>query len=305
MSFMTNQLTIASIVFPDQFSETNSYLFVKSVRDFAGALSTSRILLFYPEIQKQLSQTFSDRMSNLNVELIPFELDLEVLRFPFTAHAQAAALAESMSLGKSRILAWLANNTIFLREPKEFLLPDSISLGYRPVHHTLLGLRYNEPLDPFWTYIYEICNVPEEKVFPMKPHVEDFLIRPYFNAGILISQPEKHLFEKWRTKFLNTYSDNEFQEFYKKDNRYAIFVHQAILSAVILSAYQKEDVLELPSLYNYPVHLFNEDRTKERPAIIDDCITFRHEGFYKDVDWRVKMPAKESLKQWLSDLLDQ
>lgn len=300
---MPNELTFASIVFPNPGYETNSVLFSESVREFGGSLSESRIQMYYPEYDKQLSQNFIDRMSNLNVELIPFQLDLEVLRFPFTAHAHAAALAETKNLGKTEILAWMASNTILLREPKDFLLSKSIALGYRPVHHTLLGLRYDEPLDPFWTKIYEICNVPSENIFPMQPHVEEFLIRPYFNAGILITRPERQLFQNWRDTFFNAYSDDSFQEFYKDDNRYAIFIHQAILSAVILAMLKKEELLELPHNYNYPVHLFNEDKSDNRPISIDECITFRHEGFYKDVDWMNKIPAQETIKQWLNEHL--
>lgn len=300
---MPSELTFASLVFPNQTHETNSVLLAESVREFGGSLSKSQIHLFYPEYDKHLSQDFINRMSSLNVELIPFEMDLEVLHFPFTGHACAAALAESLSEGKSTILAWLANNTIMQREPKDFLLSDSISLGYRPVHHTLLGLRFDEPLDPFWTRIYDICDVKEDNVFQMKPHIEDFLIRPYFNAGFLIARPEKRLFEKWRDTFLNAYTNDEFQDFYKEDERYAIFIHQAILSGVILSNCNKVELLELSNLYNYPVHLFNEDSTDKRPATIDDCITWRHEGFFKDPDWILKMPVKESLKKWLSNHL--
>ena len=296
---MSSKLTFATIVFQNPAYEINSVLFTESLREFGGSLSESPIQMYYPEYDKQLSQNFIDRMSNLEVELIPFQLDLEVLRFPFTAHAHAAALAEIRNLGKTEILAWMSSNTVLLNEPKDFLLPESIAFGYRPVHHTLLGLRYDEPLDSFWTKIYNICNVPSEKVFQMKPHVEDYFIRPYFNAGILITRPKKKLFKKWRDTFFDVYTDDEFQEFYREDNRYAIFIHQAILSAVILAMYKKNELLELPHLYNYPVHLFNEDKTDERPNSIDDCITFRHEGFYNDADWMRKLPAEETLKQWL------
>jgi hypothetical protein len=298
---MQKQLTFATITFPDRTSEINSLLLVESIRAFAGSLSTSRIMMFVPESKRQLSQEFENKLSTLEVELIPFNLDLEILRFPFTTHAFASAKAESMISGKNQILAWLANNTIVQKEPKEFLFPESIGLGYRPVHHTLLGLRYDEPLNPFWNLIYEICQVQKENVFPMKPHVEDFLIKPYFNAGILITRTEKHLFEKWRDIFLDAYTQDAFKEFYREDNRYAIFIHQAILSGVILSTYHKDELLELPSVYNYPIHLFNEDNTKERPDTIDDCVTWRHEGFYKKGDWKLNMPVKESIKHWLSE----
>jgi hypothetical protein len=302
---MLRKMTFATITFPDKTSEINSLLLVESIRAFAGSLSTSRIVMFFPESKKQISQEFESKLSILEVELIPFEMDLDILRFPFTAHAHAAALAESMFFEKSEVLAWLANNTIILKEPREFLLPKSIVLGYRPVHHSLLGLKYDESFNGFWNLIYEICHVQKKNIFPMKPHVEDFFIKPYFNAGILITRPENCLLEKWRQTFLNSYTNDTFKEYYREDNRYAIFIHQAILSGVILSMFNKNELLELPSLYNYPIHLYNKDITKERPQSIDDCISLRHEEFYKDTDWMLKIPVNDSLKHWLHEHLLQ
>lgn len=296
-------LIFSSIIYPTKTSETNAILLAASIRNFAGILSQRQIWYFKPEYGKDISKTTRSKLSSLNVNLIPFEIDYEVLKFPFTGHACAAALAESRASSNSVYLAWLANNTVILQEPKAYLLQNGKKLGYRPVHHILVGSIYDEPLDPFWTLIYHHCQVPEDRVFPMKTDIEEPRIRPYFNAGSLIIRPAMHLLQRWRDVFLETYAKPEFQDFYQQDERYAIFIHQAVLSGVILSSLSSEEIQELPSKYNYPYNLYTEDTSIDRPKMLEECVTFRHEGFYGDPEWAKKMPAKETLKEWIIERL--
>jgi hypothetical protein len=294
------KLIFITIVFPGKPSETDALLLVESIRAFAGSQSQTPIWCFIPEIGKQLSKTVKHRLVSLNVTLIPFKVDPTLLRFPFTSEVLASALAESTAWGQTEFLVWLNTNTIFLQEPHDFLLPDRKSLGYRPVHHTLVGSRYKEPLDPFWTLIYHYCNVPTDHVFPMSTHVDGTIIRPYFNAGLLVIRPEKLLLNTWCDTFFQVYQEPSFQKFYHQDARYRIFIHQAVLSGVILSNFTPDELLELPAKYNYPLHLYAQDVTSTRPSCLEELVSFRHEGFYNDPDWFKKIPAAESLKQWLA-----
>ena len=69
--------------------------------------------------------------------------------------------------------------------------------------------------------------------------------------------------------------------------------------------YPKEELLEFPSTYNYPLHLFTEDVTGNRPSTLEELVTILHEGFYRDSDWFDKMPAKAALKTWITEKLDR
>jgi hypothetical protein len=297
------KVIFASIVYTTQNSETNTLLLVESMRAFAGSLSEAPIWCLVPEYGKQLSKTTTDRLIALNVNLMHFEIDDHIIRFPFTGDARAAALAESMATGKTDFLVWLGANTIVLQEPHHMLLPDDKNLGYRPVHHINDGSRYDTPLDPFWKLIYQYCDVSEDRVFPMTTHVDYLTIRPYFNAGILVTRPEKHLFQNWHDTFLEVYQKPGFQELYRDDERYVIFIHQAVLSGVILTTFAPDELYELPPTYNYPVHLYDEDITGSRPSGLEELVTFRHEGFYNDPEWIQKMPAGDTLKQWFTERL--
>jgi hypothetical protein len=299
------QLIFTSVIYPHKRSETNTLLLVESIRSFAGSLSKKPIWVFTPQSSKTLSKASKDRLQNLDVNLIPFIIDKSKLPFFFAETIQAIAFAESMAERDTKLLAWLDSNTLVLNEPKAFLLPETKSLGFRPVHHTLVGSRYEEPLDPFWTEIYQSCKVPQDRVFPMVTHVDATQIRPYFNAGILVTRPTNHLFRIWHDTFFELYQKPPCRDLYQQDERYEIFIHQAALSGVILSMFPTEELFELPSTYNYPLHLFNEDVSGARPSTIEELVTIRHEGFYQDADWFKKMPAKESLKKWILDRLKE
>lgn len=67
----------------------------------------------------------------------------------------------------------------------------------------------------------------------MRTHIEDIEIRPYFNARSLIVDPQARILQNWRDTFFRIYKESSFQQFYHKDSRYEIFIHQAALSAVI------------------------------------------------------------------------
>jgi hypothetical protein len=301
---MPEELIFTTVTFPKKRSEIDTLLLIESIRAFAGTLAEKPIWIFTPESSQQLSTETKERLEVLDAKIISFVLDESKLPFFFADRIQAIAFAESMAERDTKLLAWLDSNTLVLNEPKDFLLSDFKSLGYRPVHHTLIGSRYDEPLDPFWTQIYRSCKVPQDRVFPMITHVDATQIRPYFNAGILITRPTNRLFQIWHDTFFELYKKPDCQAFYQQDSRYEIFVHQAALSGVILSMFPNTELQELSYKYNYPVHLFEEDISSTRPSTLEELITIRHEGFYEDPEWYKKIPIKKALKTWIDERLE-
>ena len=295
------KLIFASTVYPSESSETNALLLADSIRTFAGSLSKSPILYFTPEHRKQLSTVARDRLVSLKIKVIPFKIDTETLQFPLAGDVLAAAAAESTVYNHTDLLAWLGTNTVVLQEPDAFLLQNEKNLGYRPVHHTLVGSRYDEAIDEFWTLVYHHCNVPQDRIFPMKTHIDETRIRPYFNAGLLITRPYKRLLQTWNDTFFDLHQKLPFRKFYEKNDLYKIFIHQALLSGVILSKFETNELAELPSTYNYPLHLHAKDVTDHRPSFLEEVVTFRHESLYHDKQWIKKMPAKQQLRQWLAE----
>ncbi len=301
----STELAFASIVYPQRNSEIDAILLAESVRKFAGSLSDNSLIFYTPKDETTFSKGFIEKISNLNAELFTFSLSNEYYNFPFMSNAFAATCAEEDSINEVENIAWLSPNTIVLREPEELILKDEIILGYRPVHHKLIGSKFEEPLDPFWKAIYEVCDVEKDHIFPMETHIEGVKIRPYFNAGILSFRPNRRLMKGWRDKLIKVYKKPSLQEFYNKDEKYKIFLHQAILTGVILSKINSKKIYELPVSYNYPFHLHNVDITSKRPNSMNEMITIRHEGFYNNSNWFEKFPAHNSLKVWIHEKIIQ
>jgi len=188
-------------------------------------------------------------------------------------------------------------DTIVLQEPTEFLISAGQGLGYRPVHHKLIGSAWDQPTDSFWELIYEVCDVPGENLFAMMTHAGE-RIRPYFNAGIYIIRPENGLLAQWRDMFLKWYRQPQFKTYYEKNHLYAIFIHQAIFTGVLLQNLKTGEMTELSPKINYPLHLQEDVPVDQRPKTIDKLVTVRYEKIFDKPDWR-QLPITESLKSWL------
>ena len=276
----------------------NAPLLAASIRTFAGTLSDCPIWVLVPEPENKIPRKAKEKLQSLDVKITSFTVDPEAARFPFAGFVLAAAAAESLAKN-TKFLAWMGLDTLVIDKPTLFLLDKDKTVGYRPVHHTLIGSRYEEPLDPFWELIYRTCHVTDDKVFPMKPHVDHNTLRPYFNAGHLILRPEKGLLHTWWEYFKKLYHDPCFEEYYEKNELYSIFMHQAVLTGVILSTVERQELQELPFTYNYPLHLYHESPYDLQPQNVSDLITVRYE---KRHVFRT-IPFCDPLKDWLKEQL--
>ena len=274
-------------------------LWAASIRKFAGLLSNSSIWVIIPDPENNLNKDVEDELTSLDVDIINIESDLQIRNFPFAEYVKAVETTESLAANKTEFLVWMNNDTLILNEPAEFILEEGKNLGFRPVHHTVIGSIYSEPVDPFWDLIYRKCQVSDDKIFPMKTHVDHNILRPYFNAGFLIVRPSIGLLQAWWNKFKGLYKDSAFQAFYDKNDLYTIFIHQAILAGVILSRMEKIQLQELPFAYNYPLHLYSKSPEEYKPKNLNELVTVRYE------ETKILREAKfhEPHKSWISQYL--
>ena len=258
----------------------------RSIRAFAGGLSNSPIWTLVPGSTGVLSRTGQAEFKELGVRLLPFQIDQDDLNFPFGAKVFASAHAESLAVAKTEFLVWMDSDSIVIREPGEMHLDPGKNLGYRPVDHTLIGSIYEEPVDSFWEMIYRDCDVDQERIFPMVASVDQKVIRPYFNAGMLIVRPEKGLLGAWRDNFQRLYRAPHYEDFYQQNVLYQIFIHQTVLAGTVLSKMGKEKLQELPYLVNYPLHMHGDYPPDRQPGTLNQVISCRFDMFFDNADWR-------------------
>jgi len=169
----------------------HTLILVESIRTFAGIYKNSPVWIYVPEESLQGMGDMAGKFRSLDAEVRGSQAPRTALQFPYSRKVFAAAEAEAAAEGKADILVWMDDDTVFLNEPDEFDLKRGVAFGYRPVMHQLIGSLYSEPLDEFWTRVYQKLSVPETAIFPMTTPADSKTIRPYFNAGLLVVRPEK------------------------------------------------------------------------------------------------------------------
>lgn len=281
----------------------------ESIRQFGGSLRGAPIWVYRAENRPIGDTMLSLRAAALDVAVKSSRTPAEASGFWFAGKVYASADAETDADGRSAILAWLDPDEIFVKEPKEFLLPEGISLGYRPVIHKLIGSLASDPPDEFWSRVYRLLSVPDSAVFLVVSPMDGQTLRAYFNAGILVVRPERGLLRRWPACFRALYADSVCAEWCRTDDLRAIFLHQAALAGDVLAHLTQAETRQLPPTYNYPAYFHDRFPAAERPRTLDDVVMFRHEFFevnsrYMDIftispspilDWvRQRMPQAKS-----------
>lgn len=292
-------MIFAFMVVPQQ-TEREAIILAESIRAFAGKFADNPIWAMVPSGMGDLVEATQARLAESDVLLLPFSLAEKPRGFPFAAKVQAAAEAEMQAQRQTNNLVWMDVDSIVIRQPDAFVLENGQVVGYRPVDHRLIGSSNNEPTDDFWKLIYERCQVPSEHGFRMMTSVDEQLIRPYFNAGMLVVRPSFGLLQAWQTDFLNLFLEECFQPFYERQMLYRIFMHQAVLTGTILRAFKKNLSLQLlPWQVNYPLHMHRSYPVPRRPAVINELISCRYDTFFQNENWRENLPAEDPLLGWI------
>ena len=275
--------------------ERESLLLARSLRTFGGEMATYPLWLMMPQNLEQVSESTRQALDGMGVQVHRFEVPEEALNFPFGGKVYAAAAAESLASSQAHILVWMDSDTIFAKEPVEFLLGENFNLGYRPVMLKNISLLYDDPVDAFWNFIYEGCDTPVEKIPPMLTTVDAVRIRPQYNAGIICLRPQKKLLRTWRDNFEKLYQGAELAPYYQKHVLYRIFVHQSILSATLLAMLEPNEMQDLGARINLPIFLDAESE------LFREAVTLRYDEFkfFEGPDWEKKVALSGPLKKWL------
>lgn len=293
----TNLPTLITMVVPGKATQ-KALMMANSLRTFGGSLQDSPIWFLVPSGMEHFSEPTQQEIASLDIQIHPFRVTPELIQFPFAAKVMAAAQGENIARTLTESLVWLDTDNIILRQPNELCLPAGKSLAYRPVHHKLIGLPWDGPLDAFWELLFRSCHVPAERLFPMLTHTGE-RIKPYFNAGTFVTNPTNGLLKLWRDIFLDLYQKMELKAWYQTNELYAIFIHQAIFTGVILQALSLEEIHELSPWINYPLHLHHEIPSEIRAASLRELTTLRYENIFDTPDWRSDLPILVPLTTWL------
>jgi hypothetical protein len=281
-------------------SQAQACLLVESIRRHAGRFADQAIWVFKPQGGDDLTERTSGTFDRLRVRTIAFEIDSGWRTIPFAGKVAASAEAERRATERGRLLVWLDPDTIFFQEPGSLLLQAGKALGCRPVDHKLIGSAVNQPPDAFWQDVYQVCGVPQTRLFTMTTSADAIRIRPYINAGCLVVRPEIGLLQAWRRRFSQALASGLFEPYFQQNILYRIFLHQAILTGAVLSILREDQIQLLPHLVNYPMHMHDRYPADRRPARMNDLISGRYDTFFDEPGWADRFTGNEPLRGWLA-----
>lgn len=263
-------------------------LLAKSLRTFGGRFADTPIIACHPE---HADLKPYDGLDALGISLKSVLVPDDVSSFFYAGKPYAAARAEAEADGKYELLVWLDGDTIILNEPIDFDLRYMKNLAYRPVMHNRAGSRYDEPPSPYWQRIYDRSGVADDRLFVMHSQADEERIRPFFQAGCLVTRPHLGIFRRWAEQFIELAADSELASMCRDDRTLNVFLHQAALVGPVVKRLNRDELLELSEGYSYPLLFERAYDSKRSFASLAGVVTMR----------RVVSPA-ELGDNWLSSL---
>jgi len=272
-------------------------MLVRSLRQFGGGLANMPVWIF---IREKTGFTPSQRnvLESLDVQFFHFHIDEDMYRLPFAAKAVAAAEAEKLAEVRNNILAWHDRTGLICHAPWAFQLPEDISFGFRPTDIANIGAPFGQPLPPFWETICDTFNLTAEQLPAITTVIDQVMLHLYINAGLLVVKPENKILNRWAENLRKSYALPEFKRFYQEDQRYAIFMHQAALTAAVVQQTSPEERVILPDDYLFSVDNFFDYPEEIRPQKLDDIVTGRFHEFFSLDDWEKMIHASPELIGW-------
>jgi len=259
-----------------------------------------------------------DGLAGENVISVPLEVGAPARDFPYAVKALAAAAVEELVAGKVRSLAWFDPETLLFGPPREMVLSAGFSAAVAPVQFINTGQPPDEPVDAYWDGIYERVGLDPARLYTVETRVDRRRVRAYLNCGMFAVRPDRGLLREWAKVQSELLADHGYLRAAAADALHRTFLHQAVLTAIVVARLERPEIRFFSNAYNYPLYCHGVDfspgtgiayRTPAdmRPAKLNDLVSAFYEGLFRQhADWPDLIPpADEPLKSWLSGLVSR
>jgi hypothetical protein len=271
-----------------------AHILIESIRSFGETMSQCPIWLFEADPQG----TPCKSMEGMGIQVFPLTIPNTVRHYYFADKVCASAQAEELATTKVRALIWIDPGCLVIKPPLLFDLDQSFDAAVRPVHIRNVGLAHTKPLDGFWKKVYEAVGVKDDKT-TVETFVDGHCIRSYFNSHAFSVNPSSGLLRQWLDIFKALVSDEEFQTSYCQGELHRIFLHQAILSALLVTSLDRKRIRILPPDYNYPYNLHQSVPRDRRAQALNDLVCIAYEDRSLDPNVVDDIEIHEPLRTWL------
>jgi hypothetical protein len=270
-------------------------LLIESIRSFGGSLRQCPIRIFEADPKNASCQI----LKGPDVQLISLDLP-DNLRYFFADKVLACAKAEEMFASEVQSLIWIDPGCLIITSPDLYLLDPDFDAAVRPVHITNVGLLADAPLDSFWKGVYNQVGF-DDLGSTVDTFVDGQCIRSYFNSHAFSINPTVGLLRLWFEHFEALVSDEDYQQRSCQDQLHRIFLHQAVLSALLATELEPQRLRILPPEYNYPYNLHQSVPDDRRAGTLNDLVSITYEDRSLDPTIVDDIEIHQPLRSWLAD----
>jgi hypothetical protein len=279
----------------DAQQERNARLQVNSLRTFGGRMSGCPVQVYYPDLAAADQEAWQGLE---NVHLVPLG-EVHAPRYWFSLKAHVGARAEEWAGPEVQTLVWLAPENLIVQPPLLFDLAASdhtppYKAAFRTVHHSNVGSPADQPLDAFWAAVYRSVGL-DEALYTTRSFIDDRELRPYWNTHCFAVDPALGLLQAWREGFRALVDDADFQSGPCRDVAHQVFLHQAVLCALLTRELTVEQVRALPPEYSYPLHMHDQVPPTLQAKTLNQLVC----AVYEDVLPLEGLVVHEPLRSWL------
>jgi hypothetical protein len=268
-------------------------LLIDSLRAFGGPLGQSSIWVFETDPGKAPCASLAGE----GIEVIPLETPEPLSSYLFGHKVYACAQAEALA-PQANSLIWLDAASLVVQPPRLLDLGSTYDAALRPVHIRNVGIPINAPLDEFWRSVYQVVGVPDISI-GVESFIDPQRLRAYFNTAVFAVRPDGGVFHRWLECFKMLVKDEAYQRRACSDEPHQIFLHQAILSALLIIHPRRIRIL--PPDYSYPLHLHPRVAPERRPAALNNLSVV----VYEELDIRHGefngLAVHEPLATWIAN----
>jgi hypothetical protein len=235
-------------------------------------------------------------------KVLPLQVDVVAQGVPFAAKAYAAATVER-HVPDAETLAWMDPESLVLGPPRALDLGPAAAVALRPVFLVnAIGEAEGTLVDGYWARLYREAGVDAAAVPTVESFVDEQRIRFYVNCGVIAWRPGRGIAREWAGALSAVLADEAYRRTYCADARHQVFLHQAVLSAVLLARTAPAERRWLPLDHGYPLGLHERVPAAKRVRRLEDLACLIYDTLWDEQpDWLDRVPVEDPLRSWLAD----
>lgn len=271
---------------------------VQSVRKWGGPYRDSRIYVVSTDFEE-----FPGHSLKLEgVEVLPLEMDPAFLTYPLAFKAFAAAQVETRVKGTVSTLIWLDPGAMVLNPLEPLDLAGRHDAAVRPVTlANTIAMPPQTPPDEFWKPIYGETGLDYTKLPTIETVVGSTKIQPYYNCESFSFNPGLGIAAEWARLLTGRLKDERYQKDVCTTPLRRLFLHQAVLSAVLTARIAPDRIKALPLAAGYPFTQHSRVPMSQKAASLNNVtVAIFDTTWDTNPGWMKIVPIEEPLKSWLA-----